>query len=104
MATATVQTGERVYYTGDRANGSGWGSVVSADERNVELVLDDGRSLNVFPGGIGDVYSGNCDPRFLIEEAVLDYRSERISRGDAAIAAEVKRGERGACARVRNSR
>lgn len=88
---ATVHVGDRIYYTGDRANDPGWGTVHCTGPTNVGMELDDGRVINIPPSHIGDKYAGHCNPRFVTQAAYVAYRNNRIKESDAAIAEAVRR-------------
>lgn len=71
-----MNANDRIYYTGDRCNESGWFTVGAV--RNGQLVLsecDGDRSMTVYAQQIGDVYKGHCDPRFVTEAAYKAYRA-----------------------------
>ena len=70
---AKVSIGERIYYTGDRANLSWWGMVLEVNDNDVVLAHDNGCIAHVFPSAIGEVYQGHCDPRFVTERAFRAY-------------------------------
>ena len=71
-----LNTGTRIYYTGDVANHSWWGSVESEDQHNVFIRVDDGQLVSVFQQSIGNLYQGHCDPRFVTEEAFKEYQQQ----------------------------
>jgi hypothetical protein len=75
--------GDRIYYTGDMANHSGWFRVERTDMNgNLRLVEDGtpnhGRTMAILPMQIGDVYQGHCNPRFVTELAYATYYATSI--------------------------
>ena len=76
-----LKVGSRIFYTGDVANNSWWGVVVSVDRFedmvSVEhpLSTEDARPVSavLIPRQIGTVYKGDCDPRFVTGEAYNAY-------------------------------
>ena len=78
---AQVQTGERVYYTGDMANVACWAAVVSADK--FDIVLKDEEDpkhvFHVLPAAIGDIYRFTCMPRFVTEAAYRTAVQDRMA-------------------------
>jgi len=69
-----IHMGDRIYYTGDRANSAAWTKVISLDGFSVQLEHEaDGHVMDVFRQAIGDLYQGHCDPRFVTERAYREY-------------------------------
>ena len=71
-------TGQRIYYTGDMANRSGWGTVThvrpcSYYQLNYTLEMHDGRIFNITPFEITDTYNDSF--RFITKEAYNEYRA-----------------------------
>lgn len=85
---STIKTADRIYYTGDMANSSGWFTVSRIiDSRNVELTECDGgdsRVLTVAVPMIGDLYQGHCNPRFVTAQAHAAYCQARRSAAQRA--------------------
>lgn len=74
-----LEAGSRVYYTGDMANVSGWFTVTgqrTADSYDLKECDGDGREF-LGVRHIGHEYHGHCNPRFVTESAVLEYRRMR---------------------------
>lgn len=69
-----VKTGDKVFYTGDRANDPAWLTVSCTGPTNIGMVASDGEAFNVSPNAIGDTYRGHCDPRFVTKDAYDAYR------------------------------
>ena len=70
-------TGQRIYYTGDWANKSGWGRVTHVRpcahyHLNYTLEMTDGRIFNITPFEITDTYNDSF--RFVTQEAYNEYR------------------------------
>ena len=71
-----MKYGDRIYYTGDMANPSGWGTVqrINLVSQSVDLGFQDGREFQgIMLMQIGKVYRGHCDPRFVTEAAYMAY-------------------------------
>ena len=92
--------GQKIYYTGDMANRSGWFTITEQRQAgdynpNMYTLKEIGGNREfkaVFEMGIGEVYKGNCNPRFVTEEAYKTYREEQqkqleawINRGRATV-------------------
>lgn len=83
--------GQKIYYAGDMANRPGWFTVTEAFEgtetssQKYTLTEIDGtrQFKNVWNLGIGEVYKGNCNPRFVTEEAYKTYREEQQKQLEA---------------------
>jgi len=77
----TPEIGTRIYYTGDMANFSDWGTVCEIKTgkfgAQVRLAMDNGPDKWIPPVGIGNVYSGTCNPRFVTEAAYNAWHKER---------------------------
>ena len=77
MTKADFTAGDRIYYTGDMANASGWFTVTRVGgPRDVELKEcpgGDGRTINTPALMIGDLYKGHCNPRFVTAKAYAAY-------------------------------
>lgn len=82
----TVEVGTRIYYTGDMANESSWGTVTGiAGGRfgtQVCVALDTGRDAWVPAPMIGERYDGTCGVRFVTKAAYDAWRAERIAAYD----------------------
>ena len=78
-----VAIGTRIYYTGDLANQSSWGTLSEIKRgrfgEQVCVLLDTGRACWVPPAMIGNVYHGTCNPRFVTEAAYNAWRDERLA-------------------------
>lgn len=73
---AKVIVGQRIHYSGDMANPSGWFRVARIAEHTVDLseIDGDGRKINgIQHNQIGDVYAGHCAPRFVTDKAYNAY-------------------------------
>lgn len=74
---------ERIYYTGDMANQSGWFAATPMANGNVRLVEEEGgedRDFVINRVQVGSVYQGHCNPRFVTEAAVQTYRAAIMAR------------------------
>ena len=77
--------GQKIYYTGDMANHSGWFKITGFKEAgpyNPNMyALTEINGDRVFGGvyeiGISDKYNGHCGTRFVTEEAYKAYREEQ---------------------------
>ena len=82
---ATHEIGDKVYYTGDRANRARWLTVQSVSPDGAVLsgsvVLRDADApdyvVGVPPAMIGDTYRGHHDPRYVTWDAYNAYHRER---------------------------
>ena len=72
--------GDKIYYTGDRANQPRWMTVIGVTLDNVELqdTEEPDYVINVSPSAIGDTYRGHHDPLFTTWEAYNDYYREIV--------------------------
>lgn len=82
---ADVAIGTRIYYTGDMANLEGFGTVTDRKEdprfaAQVEVTMDDGRKLWIYPIGIADRYEGHGGTRFVTEAAYREWKAARLRR------------------------
>lgn len=71
-----MNTGDKIYYTGDMANQSGWFKVESFRAPGcVDLVEIGGdRDMKgIFVDHIGTEYQGHCGTRFVTEAAYKEY-------------------------------
>ena len=78
--------GTRIYYTGDMANQSDWGTVVADASRTgyIALKFDSGKqTAYLSPAQIGDVYEGHCGTRFVTETAYNTFKAKRIAEYEA---------------------
>lgn len=76
---ATVTIGDRIYYTGDMANSPAWGTVAQVTPQDVAIKRDgDNHVMHIWPCGIGSIYRGHCDPRFVTEKAYRAYQPNNI--------------------------
>jgi hypothetical protein len=78
-------TGQRIRYTGDMANRSGWGTVTHARPcQNYGLIytleMDDSRIFSLYPHDISDKYYGDFIFRFITKEAYAEYRSKAMEQ------------------------
>ncbi len=81
MILSELEIGTKLFYTGDIANASDWGEILSKSESPsdgfggwVEVKFEDGKSTaKLWPSQIGDVYRGHCNPRFVTLEAYQKY-------------------------------
>ena len=75
---ATHEIGDKIYYTGDRANRARWLTVQSVAPDDVALRDADEPDyvLHVFPSAIGDTYRGHHDPRFVTWDAYNAHHRE----------------------------
>jgi len=76
-------TGQRIYYTGDMANRSGWGTVTNVRpcpyyQLNYTLEMHDGRIFSITPFEITDTYNDSF--RFITKEAYNEYRSAAMEQ------------------------
>ena len=75
--------GDRIYYTGDMANASGWLEVTGYSEgiyvdcREIEGERREFPKL--FASSIGTKYEGHCNPRFVTAEAYQAWRDEKLT-------------------------
>tara|TARA_Y100000310_G_scaffold318201_1_gene371983 strand:- start:39 stop:317 length:279 start_codon:yes stop_codon:yes gene_type:complete len=82
---ATHEIGDKIYYTGDRANRARWLTVQSVESRrgvgSDDYVLRDADDpdyvLHVPLAMIGDTYRGHHDPRYVTWDAYNAYHRER---------------------------
>jgi hypothetical protein len=74
-----LQTGERVYYTGDMANQPDWCTITGLENHNVKLQMDNGGETWVWDTSIGHVYQGHCNPRFVTQAAYDTWRAARMN-------------------------
>lgn len=85
MNGGIVKAGDRIFYTGDMANDSDWATVVKVWSdgfgEHVDLQYDSGRTTRVSPSQVGERYEGHCNPRFVTERAVEEYRDRMASVG-----------------------
>lgn len=77
-----VTIGTRIYYTGDMANESDWGTVAAFTEGArglaVDVLYDSGQLYKGLPVRmIGHKYQGHCDPRHVTETAFKTWRDAR---------------------------
>lgn len=77
--------GQRIYYTGDMANRSGWGIITHARPCNwygVNYTLDmqDGRVFSISPNTITDTFNGHSTYRFVTKEAYDEYRNQALAQ------------------------
>ena len=82
MAQHTAN-GQRIYYTGDRANADGFGTITEqhpsdrwADQ--VTIIMDDGREIRIPTMAIKTQYSGGYSTRFVTAEAYTEYRTAQF--------------------------
>ena len=78
-----MNTGDKIYYTGDMANQSGWFQVKSFRAPGcVDLVEIDGdREIKgIYVSHIGMEYTGHCGQRFVTEAAYTKNRNEQIAK------------------------
>ena len=75
--------GSRIYYTGDRANVDGFGTITEqhlsdrwADQ--VTITMDDGRVIRIPTAAIKAQYSGDYGTRFVTAEAFTAYRTAQL--------------------------
>jgi hypothetical protein len=69
MTVRILKEGDRIHYSGDMANASGWFRLYPT-QQGVELIEEYGdRRFTITPALIGDVYQGHCSPRFVTEAA-----------------------------------
>lgn len=78
-------TGQRIYYTGDMANRSGWGTVTHVRpcpyyQLNYTLEMMDGRIFSITPFEITDNYNGQSTFRFITKEAHDEYRAAAMEQ------------------------
>ena len=76
-------TGQRIYYTGDMANRSGWGTVTHVRpcpyyQLNYTLEMMDGRIFSITPFEITDKWNDSF--RFITKEAYNEYRSAAMEQ------------------------
>jgi hypothetical protein len=72
-----LETGLRIYYTGDMANDEGFGTITELKSDrwgdHVEIQMDDGREINVDEIAISSKYEGHGGTRFVTIEAFNDF-------------------------------
>lgn len=72
-----LKIGTQIFYTGDMANCSDWGKVISVHSESLETVevkFEDRKETTIlYANRIGLVYRGHCNPRFVTEEAYKAY-------------------------------
>lgn len=74
-----MKKGTRIYYTGDRANDEGIGTITMIEDGYADIRFDDGREFQAIPvAGISDAYKGTCATRFVTLEAYNIYRVESL--------------------------
>ena len=82
MQTA-FKVGQKIYYTGDMANQSGWFRVFNVrPDGSYDLLEIDGEHRDfcaVQAPSIGDVYMGHCNPRFVTAEAYQSFLADRMA-------------------------
>lgn len=76
---------ERIYYTGDVANQSGWFTVEHIKGGNLHLVevpgeYSEGRSFIISSSQVGDKYEGHGGTRFVTETAYKAWRAARLAQ------------------------
>jgi hypothetical protein len=77
--------GQRIYYTGDMANRSGWGIITNARpckwySLNYMLEMQDGRIFTIHPHMISDTFNGSSTFRFITKEAYDEYRNLALAQ------------------------
>jgi len=84
------EIGARIYYTGDMANVSDWGTIREIIGgrfgEQVRLVMDNGPDKTIPPSGIGNKYNGTCSPRFVTEDAYNAWHREQMANYQSALA------------------
>lgn len=83
--------GTRVYFNGDMANASGFGTITEeipaskyAPEQ-VRIKFDDGREMVVMKMGFSKEYKGHGGTRFVTEEAYKEYRRKALEAFMASV-------------------
>lgn len=78
--------GQKIYYTGDQANQSGWFRIVKANTNDYGngynlKELNGKREFNqTWEIGIGNIYKGNCNPRMVTEQAYNKYKNDIMAQ------------------------
>jgi hypothetical protein len=79
-----LYTGTRIYYGGDMANQSDFGTITAIEKdrwgTHCQIVLDDGRELNVSYHQFSPEYLGHGGTRFVTEAAYNKYRETQIAK------------------------
>jgi len=73
-----IKTTTRIYYHGDIANESGFGTVISRHETKwgvtINIAMDDGRHIAIEETRFDKIYYGSGSTRFITEEAYKAWR------------------------------
>ncbi len=86
MKNGTLTTGTAIYYTGDRANHDGFGTVIRIIPPNpwggeqAVIAMDDGRQFTHSVLNTGDVYDGHCGTRFVTAASYAAWRKAEMER------------------------
>jgi hypothetical protein len=78
-AHASIAVGDRLHYSGDMANASGWFVVLGKEGGYLKLDEDGGdrKGWTIHPSSIGHKYQGHCSPRFVTQAAYDAFVAER---------------------------
>ena len=75
--------GTRIYYGGDMANKSGFGSITEVIKdrwgTQYQIVLDDGRKMHISASNFSPEYLGHGGTRFVTEAAYNDWREVQMA-------------------------
>ena len=72
--------GTQIYYTGDYANKSGFGTIIKVNQGKVLIAMDDEKIKNIPSIMIGDEYKGHCNPRFVTKKAWEEWREKQLEK------------------------
>jgi hypothetical protein len=79
---AAIGAGDRIHYSGDLMNVSGWFVVVGKEGEYLKLDEDGGqerKGFTVAPSSIGHKYEGHCSPRFVTQAAYDAFIAARLA-------------------------
>jgi hypothetical protein len=83
MEKVKLYTGTRIYYGGDMANQSDFGTITAIQKDrwgvHVSIILDDGRQTVISSCMFSPKYLGHGGTRFVTEQAYMDYREEQMA-------------------------
>ncbi len=79
-----METGTRIYYTGDMANDEGFGTITAMTSdrwgHHVAIQMDDDREIKVDRIAFSDVYLGHGGTRFVTLEAYNNFTRENYRK------------------------
>jgi hypothetical protein len=73
-----MKLGDKIYYTGDMANLSGWfvvSNMRAPDCGDLQEIDGDRTMLGVYTRHVGTEYHGHCNPHYVTEAAYNTYRA-----------------------------